>query len=338
MSLRLPSAVTEPSWDALDADACRRLAMELTRWNHPEIRMLDPKGRDCIADCLARAVRGASGERILGQQATNWVETLRDDGRVRLGQLLKVQHCNEVEAYFKALPCFNLHYEGHIRGDGVGRRVDGEASQFHFGSYPREDILRAPHLLDALVSDTVLDVVEGYLGAPPMMFSANVFWSFPGHGAASYGQDFHRDISHTKFCVLFLYLTDSDSESGAHQYILRTHRVDSVEAHLRETGAKVSAADLFHKPTDGLGFTPEYEQLFSSLIETIQGPAGTGFIEDTYGLHRGLPPCAKPRLAAWARYSVFPTVPDLERSPQEVVGNMQRLSNRQQYVLRAIVK
>jgi len=215
--------------------------------------------------------------------------------------------------------------------------VDGDAAKFSFGSYPRDEIVTAPHLLDALAGDTVLDAVEGFLGARPMLFSVNVFWSFPGHAAASYGQDFHRDISHPRFCVLFVYLTDTAPASGAHQYIRGTHRLERVREHLGKSNADARAEDLFSLPQDGLGYSEIYEKLFAGEIDTIAGPAGTSFIEDTYGLHRGLTPLEAPRLAAWARYSLFPAPPQLERSPRALLGDRYPVDERRQYALRGII-
>lgn len=331
------TSAQSPDWAASDAKAAQQLALDLTTWNHPQVRGLPPKSRTVVAGALASAVNAGFPPTELSTQAKLLAGEMKQDGVVRLGSLLTRPQCNDIEAYFRARPCYNLHYEGHIRGDRVPRMVDSGAAEFEFGSYPRDEILRAPHLVEALTSDLALDVAQEYLGATPMMFSINVYWSFPGQ-KASYGQDYHRDISHPNFCVLFLYLTDVDADSGAHQYIRRTHTVAATQEHLQKIGKPDNAEELFSLPMDGLGFTDRYEACFSDLVDTISGPAGTAFIEDTYGLHRGFPPRNAPRLAAWARYSLFPTAPALDKSDVAVLGGRYPAGRRNQYALRGILK
>jgi hypothetical protein len=43
-----------------------------------------------------------------------------------------------------------------------------------------------------------------------------------------------------------------------------------------------------------------------NAIQTITGPAGTSFVADTYGVHRGAVPSLKPRLILQAGYSLLP--------------------------------
>jgi len=38
----------------------------------------------------------------------------------------------------------------------------------------------------------------------------------------------------------------------------------------------------------------------------IAGPPGTSFVADTYGIHKGLVPTARPRLVLQAQYSLLP--------------------------------
>ena len=170
-----------------------------------------------------------------------------------------------------------------------------------------------------------------------MLFSVNSYWSFPDAKSVAYGQDYHRDVSHPHFCVLFIFLTDTDAHSGAHQYIRRTHTLDSMAEVLRENRGLDRAREIFAMPGDGVGGDALYEELFGSLKETISGGAGTAFIEDVDALHRGMPPETSPRLAAWARYSVFPVVPDIEKSARAILGDGYPKSERARYVLRGII-
>ena len=74
------------------------------------------------------------------------------------------------------------------------------------------------------------------------------------------------------------------------------------------------------------------------IVETIEGPAGTAIVEDTYGLHRALAPTQHPRLMAWARYSLFTVPPALEKTSFKTLGNKYPKQERRRYVLRGIVE
>jgi hypothetical protein len=49
------------------------------------------------------------------------------------------------------------------------------------------------------------------------------------------------------------------------------------------------------------------EELFSSLLVCVKGPAGTAVVEDTSGLHRAGPVSSR-RLVFWARYGMYRNV------------------------------
>jgi hypothetical protein len=216
--------------------------------------------------------------------------------------------------------------------------TDGDAPQFAYGCYPKADIFKAPHLIEALTSERVLDICEGYLGARPMLFSLNVYWSFPGHAASAAAQDYHRDIDHPRFCVLFVYLNDVEEHNGPHEFIVGTHDVDRARQFLEANGQDYTAEELFALPGDGYGQESLYRRLFGDQILTIAGPAGTAFIEDTYGLHRGRPPQHAPRLAAWARYTRFPSPPSLDPVSMSILGDRYPSDERRQYAIRALVQ
>jgi hypothetical protein len=138
--------------------------------------------------------------------------------------------------------------------------------------------------------------------------------------------------------VVFVYLNDVGEHNGPHEYIVRTHDVDQTTEYLEAKGVDYNAEELFVLPSDGYGQERLYRRLFGDQILTIAGPAGTAFIEDTYGLHRGRPPQDAPRLAAWARYTLFPSPPSLDPVSMSILGNRYPSDERRQYALRALVQ
>jgi hypothetical protein len=78
------------------------------------------------------------------------------------------------------------------------------------------DVLRAPHLFEMALQFT--DLAAEYLGRdPPVLYSANAFWTRPGRSATRPDiQEFHRDYDDTRFLAMFIYLTRVH-EDGAHE-------------------------------------------------------------------------------------------------------------------------
>ena len=313
-----------------DRTAVARLAESITRWNHPTIRELGPDARAAIAELIAESVQhaypSATPPSRIGQ-------TVKDDGIAKLGLAITPEQASEVAAYFESRPCLNRHIENAKSGDDIRRDVNGSAKDFAFGCYTSEEIFSAPRLVELFTSDVVLDAVETFLGAWPMIFSVNTYWSFPQTTASRYGQEFHRDKSHPRFCVLFLYLTDTDVDGGPHQYFRGSHDPKRLAG---LTGDQ--AIGLFNLPNDGYGLSNEYQEALGPYLETVIGKAGTAFLTDSYGLHRGLGPTKRRRLLAWARYSVFTSPPNISRLPLAILGDRYPVSERARYSLRALLE
>lgn len=123
-------------------------------------------------------------------------------------------------------------------------------------------------------------IANGYLGARAEMLDLRLWWSFPAEGAsqaelARVAQDtFHFDLADWHQLKFFFYITDVDELSGAHVYARGSHAgrplADQLNPFSSRTHAKVAR---LHGP---------------QAIETITGPAGTGFVEDPFGMHTGL--------------------------------------------------
>ena len=116
------------------------------------------------------------------------------------------------------------------------------------------------------------------------------WWSVPGHDKAENEQFFHRDNDSIRFLKLFVYLLDVEQDCGPHIYVRGSHTQDGCYERRRH-------------------LDDEVERIFGSeRIHTFMGPAGTAFIEDTFGLHKGSLPTEKRRLLLQIRYSTIPSV------------------------------
>lgn len=156
----------------------------------------------------------------------------------------------------------------------------------HVAHYDLDDIMACPHVMSAASSTAVLTAVEGYLGARPTIEAMRLWWSSPSTGA-EHIELFHRDVDDVRFVKLFVYLTDVDEAAGPHVYVPGSHRDERL-------------TDIRRFSDEEVGEVGE--------AETITGPAGTTFLADTYGIHRGLPPLERPRLAFQALYTLRPSI------------------------------
>jgi hypothetical protein len=239
---------------------------------------------------------------------------LQAEGRVRLERLLSAEQAHAVRGHFLSRPCFNAHVPSVA--DGTARKVGEGAEAFHYGCYALSDILAAPHLLEIATSPLLLGAAQHYLGCTPTLYSMNAWWSFAGKSEnAVYSQSFHRDTDDYRFCTLFCYLTDVDENGGPHLFVRRTQREDLVTAYLEdrrrqgrlasEEHQRLLSGLIFDNASAGYGSDPVIEDHFGDLIETILGPAGTGFLADTSAFHKGLRPRSRDRLIFWARYGLY---------------------------------
>lgn len=176
-------------------------------------------------------------------------------------------------------------WSGHVKRRGTPAGPDDATT-----CWSMADVLAAPHLLEFALAHTW--EAGTYLGRAPRMYSVNAFETRPAAGALNPDiQEFHRDRDDVRFLALFVYLTDVlTPEQGAHEFQRGTH-----------TGAG------------------------SGEVEVLCGVAGTAFLADTSGLHRGLRPSTGPRVLAWARWGVsdLPASYDydvLSPVPREALG------------------
>lgn len=288
---------------------------------------LDPCESDVVIDFFARNtalvsdahVRSAVGEllanslnvrvpRLTGRatpSADALSPMLRAEGFAPLGRLLGATEISAVLEALRETPCYNR--EIAYQGDGVPRRLGAGAEQHRLGGYRMQDVVKLPHLLEAALDPTVLSIVEAYLNATPTLALLSAWWSFPSEVAPQpFPQNFHRDSDDFRFVTMFIYLTDVGLGAGPHQYIRGSHdpaRFASVAAEILPDGR---SSDSYF---DGLNGMPErnaeYLETFAPLMFTIVGPAGSAFLGDNYGLHRGLPPTDAPRLLFAVRYGLF---------------------------------
>jgi hypothetical protein len=123
-------------------------------------------------------------------------------------------------------------------------------------------------------------IAAEYLGPSAQIIDVRLWWSFPAGDASRadlrrVAQDtFHFDLADWGQLKFFFYLTDVDAETGAHVYVRGSHARRPLSCQFTPFSAKRDdQIDALYGPAS---------------IQTVLGPAGTGFVEDVFGFHTGL--------------------------------------------------
>jgi len=275
---------------------------------------IDWAERDAVANALARAAAERVPGPVPGAASGGLLRELRERGICGAPLGISPSMCEDVRTYFRGIPCYAAHVPAS--SDGIARGADEVAGRSNYGSYRLDQSLAAPHMMELALDPRVLDLVGGYLGCVPSLYSINTFWTFPAAGAGL-THDFHRDEDDYRFVVVFVDWTDVEPGEGEFYYIEGTHDRDAVERRIgrslwplfyRLRGRRwIHGAEDFRRLNSGSGYGHDvvYRRLFGKHIRRFEGRAGTAIVTDTFGLHRGAPPRTRTRLCTWLRYGLY---------------------------------
>jgi hypothetical protein len=212
-------------------------------------------------------------------QKSSLADHLKKAGYLELGKLLARDQCDDIQRYLVD------KYMVDARGTGNKFRIHHVPQGVKIGDYPLDTIVNCPHVLDIANHPEIIRIVTNYLGFKPTIVSLGLRWSFPTETSSDTVQRFHRD-SEPASAKLLIYLTDVDHLSGPHAYVEGTHH-ERMPLRMRP----YSDDDIARRYGTGV---------------VIKGLAGTGFVIDTKGIHKGVPPSQRPRLLLGIQYSLLP--------------------------------
>lgn len=219
--------------------------------------------------------------------ANDLITALDQDGYVMTPNIVTPEQVEAMRAYFTGRPV-----RDNYRPDSPVFRPPFEKAPpgTHVAFYQHKEVASCPHALDLANSPILLNTVAISLGVKPIASYITAWWSLPARDGAQHAELFHRDVDDYDWVKFFLYLTDVDEDAGPHVYIAGSHRDERLTEVRRYTDMEVY--DTFGRDRE-VRFT---------------GPAGTAFLERTYGVHRGVPPITKPRLVFQVLYSMTPSI------------------------------
>ena len=92
------------------------------------------------------------------------------------------------------------------------------------GYFSYETAINCPKILDIANNEKIIKILSSYFQSPFKLDYVTAFWSFKNESEIEEKtQFFHRDLDNFNFIKMFVYLSDVDIKSGAHQYILKSH-------------------------------------------------------------------------------------------------------------------
>lgn len=209
-------------------------------------------------------------------------ESLDRDGYAPVPRLLSPQDVSDIRSFLAA----KLTSDPYHPESGRFQSPENAPRGTHVAYFDHQDVISAPHLLAIANNPAILSAVSNVLGAKPTISYMASWWSIAHGEGAKEAELFHRDVDDLRFVKLFVYLTDVDEKSGPHVFVKGSHKVNKLTEIKRRTDGEVA------------------EAFGAENIMRFTGPAGTAFLENTYGVHRGVPPIEKPRLLFQVLYSL----------------------------------
>jgi len=257
-----------------------------------------PRRRGRLARAAAALRPGARDLEGGDARAAALDAQLRDRGYTDRLDLLDPGQVAAMRRFLEGTRCHDP-YRPHL-GDFLWDAVPSEET--NMGYYRVEDLLAVPGLLEFFNHPLILATAARFLGCRPTLDNMGGWWSIAGRGQSKGTQWFHRDWDNIRAFKVFLYLTDVDGEAGPFQFVPRSNRDERLVVITRIADSEVEAA-----------YGP-------GAAVSMSGPAGTVFMADTFGIHKGLLPRGRPRLMVTAQYGVWrtphsPRVPPLPARP-----------------------
>lgn len=217
-------------------------------------------------------------------------ERMQRDG-IATGLSLSPESVADIIAFSRAMPCYgDSSPEAVIPPEELEMAAAGGR---HIIADYRDAIVQCDSIRRLWDDPVLTGIAGGYLGTRPHLLRSRLWWSFVVPQAdraarAGFSQDFHFDLDDWLCCKFFFYLTATTEQDGPHQFIRGSHR-----------RRPLSLQFSFFKQLDEARIRAAYAP---EDVLTLTGPAGFGFAEDPYGIHRGAAPSRSPRLILEVEY------------------------------------
>ncbi len=239
---------------------------------------------DAAVDTLGLWAQPGSFDRALAD--------LRANGYALCDVRMPDQTVDELAAYFAQAPCTLTSDRPTSLAPGETVTVDFEAPLAEKYAVTTAATLASPTVRSLMLDQGLLRIAQAYLGSAPIIDILIAWYSFPAPAASrEAGQLYHFDLDRIRWLKAFLLLSDQDEETGAHLYVPGTQKDEGIDSSLLRKGyARLQddeVAALYPRET----------------WKTMSGRRGVVLLEDTRGLHKGLPLVRDHRLMLQFEYA-----------------------------------
>jgi hypothetical protein len=226
----------------------------------------------------ARTIPETTSDALSRMKISEAVRELRDAG-ICTGLTLPKTTVAAIRDFAETTPCYgNLDRRQPFLAaehDAAEKRYDRRILVAHF----LDRTLDCPAVREVAQNRWLHSVATGYFRAAPTLLDTRLWWSFPTttpdqSELAIASQDaFHFDLDDWKQLKFFFYITDVGMEAGPHRFVRGSH----------------ARRPLSHQFSMFVGRSDEeITKVYGTrAIQTLTGPAGSGFAEDPFGYHTG---------------------------------------------------
>ena len=237
---------------------------------------------------------------------------LTKDGYAVLDVRIPPEMVAELSTAFATAPCTLTSDAGSSLAEGETVTVDFASPLAEKYALTLDATLQSATVRSLLTDRGLLQIAQAYLGSVPIVDIVIAWYSFPSTEASHQaGQLYHFDLDRIRWLKAFLLLTDQDAETGAHMYIPGSQRDGGIDPALLARGyARLTDDEVAqHHPR--------------STWKTMEGAAGVILLEDTRGLHKGLPLVRDHRLMLQFEYaqSLFGHQPSIASDPLSPISD-----------------
>jgi hypothetical protein len=212
-----------------------------------------------------------------------YAEQLKSRGFTDFLPLFTDDMVTEMRCYFENIYCHDP-WRSNL---GLFKFDEVPSDETNMGWFTRQQVFSCPNMLDTLSHSLVTSILEEVFKCKPTLGFTEGWWAYTNRSRPKGSQRFHRDFEGIKFIKLFIYLTDVSIQNGPTVYVGGSHK----------------SRKLFHPKA------MQDDEVISAFgeenIHTILGKAGSCFLADTRGIHKGNLPTKDPRLAIISQYCIW---------------------------------
>ncbi len=210
---------------------------------------------------------------------------LRRDGVTYLPNVLTDDAATRLREFARDAPAYVRAADGSTRPGTYATRTGSDATV----SIVEEFVLAHPDVQALLADPRIHEFARRHFGVGVVVHPPLLYWSCAGATPRpdvrmALARAFHWDYDGLRGLRLHLYLSDVDDGAAPMQYVVGSQRPGAYRTRaLRHGDLGVEAAQV--------------DAAFGAdRVRTMAGPAGTTFISESSGLHRGTDPVTADRL------------------------------------------